>query len=45
MKLYEIENKKFLSASQKNKKYLDKLEEKIYKLKHIMTMLMLNTKE
>ena len=29
---YEIENKKGLSASKKTKKYLNKLEEKIYKL-------------
>ena len=33
IKLYEIENKKGLSASKKTKKYLDKLEEEIYKLK------------
>ena len=32
-KLYEIENKKGLSASKKTKKYLDKLEDRIYKLK------------
>ena len=30
--LYEIENKKGLSASKETKKYLNKLEEKIYKL-------------
>ena len=30
--LYEIENKKSLSASKKTKKYLIKLEERIYKL-------------
>ena len=30
--LYEIENKKGLSASKKIKKYLNKLEERIYKL-------------
>ena len=30
--LYKIENKKSLSASKKTKKYLNKLEERIYKL-------------